>query len=379
MVPERISELDTPCLLVEKSRLEKNINSMKSRILGLGAVLRPHVKTAKSLDCARMLFGGGTGPITVSTLREAEYFFGGGFADILYAVSIVPAKLPRVHALQKAGADIKIILDSLETATAVAAYGKAQSMCFKVFIEIDCDRHRAGLRPDDPQIAKIAALLVENAGTEFAGILTHAGEAYACNSIEEIKEHAALERDSLRTVSYALNDTGIKTPCTSLGSSPTARFYDHLDGIDEVRAGVFVFQDLFQRGLGTCTVDDIAMSVLTSVISHRPDQNRLFIDAGALALSKDRGTASQQEDCLYGFVCDAEGNLIDGLIVDGVNQEHGCVTARSGALDFAKYPIGSLLRILPNHACMTAAAHAGYQTLESDGTLGDYWPRCTGW
>ena len=125
--------------------------------------------------------------------------------------------------------------------------------------------------------------------------------------------------------------------------------------------------------------DDIAMSVLTSVISHRPDQNRLFIDAGALALSKDRDTASQQEDCHYGLVCDAEGNLIDGLIVERVNQEHGNVTVRSGTLDFARYPIGSLLRILPNHACMTAAAHAGYHVLDADGLIEEHWPRCTGW
>ena len=379
MVPERISELDTPCLLVEKSRVENNIKAMKSRIAGLGAVLRPHVKTTKSLDCARMLFGGGTGPITVSTLREAEYFFGGGFSDILYAVSIVPAKLPRVHLLQQAGADIKIILDSLETAAAVASYGTAHATRFKVFIEIDCDRHRAGLRPDDPRILEIAALLVENTGTEFAGILTHAGEAYACKTVEDIKTHAKLERDSLLRVSAALGEAGTPTPCISVGSSPTARFYDHLDGIDEVRAGVFVFQDLFQRGLGACMADDIAMSVLTSVISHRPDQNRLFIDAGALALSKDRDTASQQEDCHYGLVCDAEGNLIDGLIVERVNQEHGNVTVRSGTLDFARYPIGSLLRILPNHACMTAAAHAGYHVLDADGLIEEHWPRCTGW
>jgi len=379
MHPDSISALDTPCLILDKTRVENNINDMKSRIEALGALLRPHVKTTKSLDCTRLIFDGDTGPITVSTLKEAEHFFAGGFKDILYAVSIVPAKLPRVKKLMDAGADIKIILDSAEVAAAVGAYGAEHNIELKTFIEIDCDMHRAGLRPDDPQVCSIAAYLKETTGVVFMGVMTHAGESYACTSTHEIRQHARLERDSLLKCRTAIEKTGIPVPVASVGSTPTARFVENLDGIDEMRAGVFVLYDLFQHGLGVCTVDDIALSVLTTVISHRPDQNRLLIDAGAIALSKDRGTAAQENDRLYGLVCDVEGKLIDGLIVEGVNQEHGIVTSTSGKLDFTRYPIGSMLRILPNHACMTAAAHAGYFVLGSTGRIEERWERCAGW
>ena len=379
MVPETISVLDTPCLLLEKARVENNIRQMTTHIASLGASLRPHVKTNKSLDCTRMIFGGEAGPITVSTLKEAEYFFEGGFKDILYAVGIVPAKLPRVKKLMDAGADIKIILDSQQAADAVAAYGAEHEAEFRVFIEIDCDMHRAGLRPGDARVVTIAEFLAKTPGVQFAGIMTHAGESYACKSTDEIRVHANLERDGLLQARAAIESAGIDVPVASVGSTPTARFAENFDGIEEVRAGVFVFCDLFQRGLGVCNTEDIALSVLTSVIGHRADQNRLFIDAGALALSKDRGTSSQASDCLYGLVCDAGGNPIEGMIVEGVNQEHGIVTATSGALDFDRFPIGSLLRILPNHACMTEAAHSGYYVLDKSEEVEAFWERCHGW
>ena len=146
-----------------------------------------------------------------------------------------------------------------------------------------------------------------------------------------------------------------------------------------MRAGVYVFFDLFQAGLGVCKIDDIALSVLSTVISHKRSHRRLIIDAGGLALSKDRSTAGQARDCGYGLVARAEtGEVIPGLQVGAVTQEHGMIDLPEG-FDFEKFPVGSRLRILPNHACMTAAAHGHYHVINDRGQILARWERCSHW
>ncbi len=376
----KLSDLDTPCLVLDRTRLRRNIEAMNDRMEVHGVAFRPHVKTAKCLEVVRMIRAGKTGPITVSTLLEAEYFCADGFDDILYAVSIVPAKLPRVKKLLDSGCDLKLILDNADIALQVAAAGVELGVTFRVLIEIDCDGHRAGLAPDDPATAGLAKLLQAQAGVEFMGFMTHAGESYSCTSIDQIRQYAALEVKAIIESVGVVSAAAIDIPIRSVGSTPTATFAEDLQGISEVRAGVYVFQDLYQVGLGVCKREDIALSVLTTVISHKPGQNRLLVDAGGLALSKDHSTAAQTMDCGYGLVCEAQsGEVISGLVVDSANQEHGMITALDRQIDFARFPIGSQLRILPNHACMTAAAHDRYHVIAGDDTIRDRWFRCNGW
>ena len=165
----------------------------------------------------------------------------------------------------------------------------------------------------------------------------------------------------------------------SVGSTPTATFATTFEGVTEVRVGVYVFQDLVMAGLGVCSVEQLALSVLASVIGHQRDKNQLIIDAGWMAMSRDRGTASQPVDQGYGLVCDVSGEPSGDLIVVDANQEHGIVARRDGgAIDFARHPIGSRLRILPNHACATAAQFGEYQVLR-DGRPVEVWERFGGW
>ncbi|NLY40002.1 MAG: DSD1 family PLP-dependent enzyme, partial [Desulfovibrionales bacterium] len=145
-------------------------------------------------------------------------------------------------------------------------------------------------------------------------------------------------------------------------------------------AGVFVFFDLVQAGIGVCSVDDIALSVLATVIGHQREKGWIIIDAGWTALSADRGTASQQTDQGYGLVCDMAGQPIAGLIVAGTNQEHGIVAQRAGFQGhIPDMPIGTRLRILPNHACATAEQHEKYHVLGADSSITHIWPRFRGW
>ncbi len=138
-----------------------------------------------------------------------------------------------------------------------------------------------------------------------------------------------------------------------------------------------MFFDLVMAGLGVCTPDDIALSVLASVIGHQRGKGWIITDAGWMALSRDRGTAGQALDCGYGLVCDARARLLDGLRVADVNQEHGIIARRDGG-PLPELPVGSLLRILPNHACATAAAYDRYHVLR-DGAPSAVWKRWNGW
>jgi len=376
----RLDDLKTPSLVLDRGRLDCNIERMNARIAALGPSLRPHVKTAKSIEVATRIFGGRPGPITVSTLREAEYFAAAGFDDILYAVGIVPSKLERVRELVAAGTRVTLILDDSSVARAVAEAGRNHGCRYPVLVEIDADDHRAGLKPGDGRIASLVGLIDATEGIAFAGFMTHAGASYECRSAEALRQHAVLERDAVLAAARAATDAGVPPGILSVGSTPTATFAEDLRGITEVRAGVYVFQDLFQAGLGVCEVDDIALSVLASVIGHKPSRNELIIDAGALALSKDRSTAALPVDLGYGQVCEArDATPVPGLTVTGANQEHGLVTSSEGPIDFAHFPIGSRLRIFPNHACMTAAAYDYYEVVDGGDEVVDRWARCNGW
>lgn len=372
-----ILDLPTPTLLLDLTRLEANAARMRARVRELGVALRPHVKTSKSIDVLRILSGGEDWPITVSTLAEARYFFERGVSDILYAVGIAPVKLPQVAELMRAGCTLRIVLDSVEAAEAVQAFGAAEGLTIEALIEIDSDGQRAGVTPDDPVLLEIARRL-EGPGARLTGAMTHAGASYSCRTLDEHQTMAERERSLTVAAAERLRDAGFACEIVSVGSTPTVTHAQSLEGVTEVRAGVYVFGDLVQSQLGTCSIDDIAISVLASVIGHKP--GKVLTDAGFLALSRDRGTADLPIDYGYGGVADsASGAIVDGLIVSATNQEHGIVTARSGELDVSRFPVGSRVRILPNHACATAAAYDRYFVLDGGQQVVGVWNRVNGW
>ncbi len=366
------AELTTPALLLDAARMMRNIERLDARARVLGVTLRPHMKTAKSIEIAQRLNGGALGPITVSTLTEAEVFHAAGHSDILYAVGISPGKLPRVQALRAQGCDLVVILDSAAQATAVAQAG------VPALIEIDSDGHRGGLGPDDPALVEVGRILHESG--MLRGVMTHAGESYNVRGEAEHARFAEIERSAAVRAADALRDAGLACPVVSVGSTPTAHGARDLAGVTELRAGVYMFFDLVMAGIDVCSTDDIALSVLTTVIGHQPSKGWVMIDAGWMAMSRDRGTAAQDVDQGYGIVCDAQGLVIPDLIVRGANQEHGIVAMRPGSEGpMPDLPLGTLLRILPNHACATAAQFDRYNVLPADGPTLKVWPRFGGW
>jgi D-serine deaminase-like pyridoxal phosphate-dependent protein len=375
-----LEALATPCLVLDADRMERNIARLRARLDGLGVSLRPHLKTAKSVDVARRVMTSAAGPATVSTLREAVQFATAGVRDIIYAVGIAPSKLPQVLELRARGADVAVVLDTVEQARAVAQASRKAATRIPALIEIDCDGHRSGVLPNDKQrLVGIGRALAE--GAQLRGVLTHAGASYTARGPEALLRCADVERRSAVEAATILREAGLPCPVVSVGSTPTAHSATNLAGVTEVRAGVFVFFDLFMAGVGVCCIDDIAVSVLATVIGHQRDKGWILIDAGWMAMSQDRGTSKQAIDQGYGLVCNTAGVPYADLIVADANQEHGIITVRPGSTgELPDLAIGDRLRILPNHACATAAQHASYHVVRGvSDRVEAVWPRFGGW
>ncbi len=378
-----LQQLDTPCLLLDQDKLLNNIQRMRDKAKAHNVCLRPHMKTAKCMAIADLFADSETGksPITVSTLQEAEYFADAGYNNILYAVGIEPGKFERAKRLYQKGIALKVVLDNIAVAKQLDGFAQAQDTSIQVMIEVDVDGHRAGIRPDDKELIPLARFLQQSNHIEFNGLMTHTGESYASANLEQAKQHAVQEQAGILQAKSILQQAGISVPRVSIGSTPTVVAADGFAGIDEIRPGVFVFYDLFQAQLGACQYSDIALTVLCSVVNHKPEYNRIILDAGALALSKDRSTAEQEHDFGYGQLLHVDGRDT-GLVVKAVNQEHGIVDLPD-TMSVSDFPIGSKLRVVPNHACMTAAAYPAYNVLVSDSESDELgikcWQRCNGW
>jgi len=375
-----LDHVETPALVLDIAKVDRNIARLRGYLEQLGVAFRPHVKTAKSLDVAARLFPTGKGPITVSTLAEAEYFAEGGFSDITYAVGMAPEKIGRTCDLVAQGVNLSVLIDSIEQARAIVEHARAGMAMPAVLVEIDCDGHRGGLLPADEALLEIADVL-RAGGVEFRGVLTHAGESYGCRNGEGLPEAAEVERAAAVSAARLLRDAGHACPVVSVGSTPTAHFAKNLDGVTEVRAGVFMFFDLVMHGIGVCSLDDIALSVVATVIGHRPEKGWILIDAGWMAMSRDRGTSRHPLDQGYGLVCDIDGKPFADIIVEDASQEHGIIKVRPGSgAELPSLAIGERVRILPNHACATGAQHAAYQVVDGPTrTIAAVWPRMRGW
>lgn len=387
MHPRTLQDLPTPCLLIEQSKLSHNIARLSAHIEALGCVIRPHVKTHKSVDITQQILdGGNTRGITVSTLKEARHFFNAGYTDILYAVGIVPNKFGEVKSLIELGCKITVILDSLEAARLLGEYANTQQIVFNVLIELDVDSHRAGVDPHSQSLLDIAHEINKQTGTELQGVMTHAGGSYGCFDKASQLALAHQERDLSLHAAERIKAEGMSCNTVSIGSTPTAFAIDDLSGITEVRAGVYVLFDLVMAGLNVCNIDQIAISVMGSIIGFQKEKQIALCDAGWMAMSRDRGTAGHKADQGYGLICDKNGAVIPNMLMTSANQEHGIIGMRKANTEhgkstdfpFALFSIGDLIRILPNHACATAAQYKHFYLVDGE-TVIKTLPSISGW
>lgn len=369
-----INLIKTPSPLLDIRRVRKNADRISDIANRNGVRLRPHIKTHKCIEIARIQTAGHDGAITVSTLAEARAFSKHGFSDITYAVPIERGKFDEAIEILRGGVKLNLLTDDAETVRGLnEAAGKA-GVSFDVFVKIDCGTHRVGIEPHTAEAVAIPRQISDAANLHFAGILTHAGHSYNVHSKEEILEVARHERDSMVELAERLRWLSIDVPTVSIGSTPTISSVDHLEGIDEIRPGNYIFFDAFQATLGSCSFEDTALTVLAAVVHRDPKRRRIVVDAGAIAISKDRGPVGIDPACGYGHVLDLDGNET-GMRVTSLSQEHGEIEA--GEM-FEKFAVGDRVRILANHSCLTAAQHSHYNIIENDKIV-DRWQIHGGW
>lgn len=365
-----LTDIATPAFLVDRPTLLRNCAKMRDKARASGVGFRPHVKTHKCVEAARMQHGGAIGAITVSTLAEAEMFADAGFRDITYAVPIAPSreKLKRAAAIAHRVERLGLLIDSDLALRALEDF----DFTFDVFLKVDCGYHRAGVDPQSPDSVRLALSLARSETVRFQGLLTHAGHSYNARDTDEIRRIAGEESGVLTRFRALLASEGLGDARRSIGSTPTASVVDRFSECDEVRPGNYVFYDAFQATIGSCAIEDVAVSVLTTVVGSYPERQSIIVDAGALALSKDVGPEHVEAGFGYGIVCDMDLRPLPSMRIVALSQEHGKISVPTHV------PVGTRLRILPNHSCLTAAMFETYHVIDR-GKVVDTWRPARGW
>jgi len=331
-------EIDTPALLFDLDVVEGNVAEMAAVTRAAGVGLRPHTKTHKSPELARMQRDAGAVGITVAKLGEAEVMVDGGLNDVLVAYPIVgDAKLRRLRALLER-ARIRVSLDAVEVAEGIGTVGTELGTPVPVLVEVDTGLHRMGRPPGEPS-ADLAEAIARVPGVEVLGLLTHAGHAYAATDARELTRIAEREALDLLETAERCRKDGLELREISVGSTPTARLVAQVEGVTEIRPGTYIFNDVQQLRLGVATQDACGARILTTVVA-RPTAERFLIDAGTKAFSGDGGS---------GPPFPGRGVVVGrpDLILDFMNEEHG-VGHLTGAAPLA---IGERLEVIPLHVC----------------------------
>lgn len=355
-----LDEVPTPALLLHLDPLEDNLRGMARRADRLGVRLRPHVKTHKCVEVARLQRDAGAAGITVSTLEEAEVFAGHGFEDMTWAFPVIPGRIGEAAQLDRR-ARLRLLVDHPDAAGRLEEAGHP----FHVWLEVDCGDGRSGVDPEGPRLEELAGTLSASSTLTFDGLLTHSGQAYEVDAPGELAEVAERERAVMVRAAERLRDGGIRVPAVSVGSTPAASRARSLEGVDEIRPGNYALFDRTQAALGSCGIEDVAVSVLATVVSSRPERGQSVVDAGALALSSDPGPEDPSAPggrCM-GVLRAADGGLRDARLAS-LSQEHGLVDAA--------LPYGERVRILPNHSCLTVACFDAFHAVRG-GEVVDRW------
>eukprot|EP00743_Colponemidia_sp_Colp-15_P008178 GILK01008869.1.p1 GENE.GILK01008869.1~~GILK01008869.1.p1 ORF type:complete len:373 (-),score=60.60 GILK01008869.1:100-1218(-) len=369
-LPVSVASLKSPCFLVDLKKAKANAERMLNRARSAEVKLRPHVKTHKTVQGALLQVGSSAqeAAIVVSTLREANFFADAGFHDILYGMPISPDKFLEAACLSKRISNFHLLIDNGATVSLLNDFAAKENVKFSVYLKIDTGYHRAGVNWDAEPSVDLAHLIHQSSSLTLTGIYSHSGHSY-----EKQQAHAETvgEEERSRMVHFMqrLTSSGITVPIVSCGATPTCSLVDSWTGVNEIHPGNYIFYDRQQLHIGSCTIEDIACMILARIVSHYPDRNRMLVDAGALALSKDLTP--------QGGFAEVVGH--PKLRVVKISQEHGIIETVDGSpIDFNSYPLGSAVRLLPNHSCLAAACFDKYYVVDGE-TVIDEWIPCKFW
>lgn len=342
-----LTELRTPAVLVEFSRVRDNIDRMQSLAKRAGVRLRPHAKTHKSPQIASWQLEAGAIGVCCAKLGEAEVLADAGLRDLRVVYPLLPSNADRVFALLDRGVTLSFVVDHAEVALAWSAVAKASARWLDVLVKVDVGFHRCGIDPSAQTAVDFVADVASAPGLRFKGLLSHAGHAYVQTSTDALAALARDEANLLQGLAEAVRRLGVPVQELSVGSTPTARFIGDTPGLTEMRPGNYVFYDRSQVALGSARPDQCALTVLSTVVSTHGD--RAILDAGSKTLSSDiLGRAGFSG---YGavFADLASADAINGDVhIERLSEEHATLRVTG---DTVFHP-GDRVRILPNHACV---------------------------
>lgn len=354
-----VPDLRTPALVLDLDVLEANLRRMQARADALGVRLRPHIKTHKCIEVGERQRSFGAAGITVSTLEEARAFALHGFEDITWAYPLVLSRIDEALDVAES-TDLGLTVDSEPAIDALERTGRT----IGVWLKVDCGYGRAGVDPHSERATRLARRIADSSTLSFRGLLTHSGHAYHGGPVERIAEVAEEERAVMAAFASRLRDDGIDPGDLSVGSTPAMSQARSLEGIDEARPGNYALYDYTQVTLGSCEVADCALTVVASVISAAPGRGRSVTDAGALALSKDPGPPDEPPHFGRVWTTLERPELHPETRVVSVSQEHGILDT--------SLPVGTKIRILANHSCLTVAHFDAFTVVRGSEVL-DSW------
>jgi D-serine deaminase-like pyridoxal phosphate-dependent protein len=365
----RLSDIETPAVVVDRERLLANLDRVGGIARHHGLRLRPHVKTHKCLEIARLQLERGAVGITASKVDEALVFIANGVRSVTVAYPLVdPRKVHRLlAAAREHGSDVRVTVDSRAGIEVLAQAATESGVAVGVFLEIDVGLQRCGLRKDAPELVQLARLIVSSRDLRFLGLLSHAGHAYGAADRSGVEAIAAEECAILQRVRSTLESAGIEVAEVSVGSTPTVLASVDYEGITEIRPGNYVFLDRTPVRLGLATLDQVAMTVITTVVSR--NDAFLITDAGSKVLSSDLGAHGTAGVAGYGLAFPPEFRPSEapGFNVAKLSEEHGFVERT------ADIPVGARLRIVPNHACPVVNLSDELLVVSGDKVL-ERWP-----
>lgn len=339
-----IQDLDTPSLLLDIDKLTENVQEMAVFAKEHGLQLRPHVKTHKSINIAKMQLELGAIGITTAKVAEAEVMAAAGIRDILIAYPISSkVKIQRVAALVKRPVDLKVAVDSIEQLRYLQECFEHEPFTLKVWMKVNSGLHRCGVEPGK-EVLELAKAIQGFPALKLDGIFTHAGHSYAARSLEEVEKIGLYEGQAVAESAFACERIGIPIPVRSVGSTPTYQTAGKVEGINEIRPGNAVFFDAIQAGLGVTNLDRCALSVLASVVGVYHGK-RIVFDTGSKALCLDKG--AHGNETVQGF-----GHIIGHpeLLIERLSEEHGV----SPWKEVTSLRLNDKVQIIPNHACTVA-------------------------
>jgi D-serine deaminase-like pyridoxal phosphate-dependent protein len=356
----QLETVPTPALTLDPKVLRRNIAAMAERTQAAGVQHWPHTKTHKSIAIGRLQREAGAAGITVATLREAECFAAAGFHDLLVAYPpIGEFRGERLGELARM-AHVRVALDGLDAVHMLDEACRRAGVRIGYLWEVECGTRRCGTPPGKETAQLVATAIAEAKQAEFAGLMAFAGFAYLSVNTAELGDAAESEARAVLDTAKSLEELGIEAPALSVGTTPTAHYLDRQRGVTEVRAGNYVFNDATQITLGIATEADCAVSVLATVVS-RPDPLRVILDSGSKALAAERLSPRTE-----GF------GLVPGfpeLRVERLFEEHAILTSETPVA----LPVGSRVRVIPNHSCATVNLHERMLLVEGFQIV-DVWP-----